>query len=160
MSGPDLGQPLSAGAVLNGMSIDVEDWFQVSALAHVIARGEWEGLDRRVAANCDRVLALFDEAGVKATFFTLGWVAEKHPAMMRRIAAEGHEIASHGWDHKRVFTMDKAAFAEDIARARRVLEDASGCAVIGYRAPSFSIGEYNQWAFEAVPYKPRTLPTK
>ena len=150
MSGPDLGHPLPSGAVLNGMSVDVEDWFQVGAFEKVIARGEWDGLERRVEANCDRVLELFDEAGIKATFFTLGWVAERHPQMMRRIAAQGHEIASHGWDHKRVFTMGEAAFAEDIARARAVLEDTSGCAVTGYRAPSFSIDARTPWAHEVL----------
>ncbi|WP_298165534.1 XrtA system polysaccharide deacetylase [Novosphingobium sp.] len=150
MSRPDLGHPQPSGAVLNGMSVDVEDWFQVGAFEHVIGRGEWDGLDQRVEANCDRVLALFDEAGVKATFFTLGWVAEKHSAMMRRIAAQGHEIASHGWDHKRVFAMGEVAFAEDIARARAVLEDTSGSAVTGYRAPSFSIDARTPWAHEVL----------
>ena len=150
MSGPDLAHPIGPNAVLNGMSVDVEDWFQVGAFERVIARAEWDGLDRRVEANCDRVLALFDEAGVKATFFTLGWVAERHPEMIRRIAAQGHEIASHGWDHKRVFTLGEAAFAEDIARARAVLEDTSGSAVTGYRAPSFSIDARTPWAHEVL----------
>jgi polysaccharide deacetylase family protein (PEP-CTERM system associated) len=136
--------------VLNGMSVDVEDWFQVGAFEHVIARSDWDGLDRRVEANCDAVLGLFDEAGVLATFFTLGWVAERHPAMMRRIAAAGHEIASHGWDHARVFTLGEAAFAEDIARARGVLEQTSGVAVTGYRAPSFSIDARTPWAHEVL----------
>jgi polysaccharide deacetylase family protein (PEP-CTERM system associated) len=150
MSGPDLAHALAPGGVLNGMSVDVEDWFQVGAFEQVIARGAWDGLDRRVEVNCDAVLALFDEAGVKATFFTLGWVAERHPAMMRRIAAQGHEIASHGWDHQRVFTMGEAAFAQDIARARAVLEDTSGSAVTGYRAPSFSIDARTPWAHEVL----------
>ena len=150
MSGPDLAHPVGSSAVLNGMSVDVEDWFQVGAFERVIARAEWDGLDRRVEANCDRVLALFDESGVKATFFTLGWVAERHPAMMRRIAAQGHEIASHGWDHKRVFALGESAFAEDIARARAVLEDTSGSAVTGYRAPSFSIDARTPWAHEVL----------
>lgn len=150
MSGPDLEHPLAHVGVLNGMSVDVEDWFQVGAFEHVIACGEWDGLERRVEANCDRVLALFDEVGVKATFFTLGWVAQRHPAMMRRIAAQGHEIASHGWDHKRVFTLGEAAFAEDIARARGVLEGTSGSAVTGYRAPSFSIDARTPWAHEVL----------
>jgi polysaccharide deacetylase family protein (PEP-CTERM system associated) len=149
MSGPDLPR-VPAGGMLNGMSVDVEDWFQVGAFERVIARGEWDTLERRVEANCDRVLALFDEAGVKATFFTLGWVAERHPAMMRRIAAQGHEIASHGWDHQRVFQMGEAAFSDDIARARAVLEDSSGCTVTGYRAPSFSIDARTPWAHEVL----------
>src|SRR5690349_14232929 len=102
----------------NALSVDVEDWFQVGAFENVIARDSWESLPRRVEANTDNVLALFDEAGVKATFFTLGWVAERHPALIRRIADAGHELASHGWDHRRVFTMDAAAFRDDLARAR------------------------------------------
>jgi polysaccharide deacetylase family protein (PEP-CTERM system associated) len=150
VSGHDLAHPIGSNSVLNGMSVDVEDWFQVGAFERVIARAEWDGLDRRVEGNCDRVLALFDEAGVKATFFTLGWVAERHPEMMRQIAAQGHEIASHGWDHKRVFTLGEAAFAEDIARARAVLEDTSGSAVTGYRAPSFSIDARTPWAHKVL----------
>lgn len=150
MSGPGPLPPYPDGGMLNGMSVDVEDWFHVGAFERVIARSEWDSLDQRVEANCDAVLALFDEAGIKATFFTLGWVAKRHGAMMRRIAGAGHEIASHGWDHKRVFTMGEAAFAEDIARARGVLEDASGSAVTGYRAPSFSIDARTPWAHEVL----------
>ena len=105
----------------------------------MIARDAWETLTRRVERNTDAVLALFDEAGVKATFFTLGWVAARHPALIRRIAEAGHEIASHGWDHRRVFTMDEAAFRADLDRAREAIEDAAGPPVPGYRAPSFSI---------------------
>jgi len=150
MSGASPIPRISSQAVLNGMSVDVEDWFQVGAFEHVIARGEWDGLGRRVETNCDAVLQLFADLGVKATFFTLGWVAERHPAMMRRIAAAGHEIASHGWDHKRVFTLGEAAFADDIARAREVLEQASGSAVTGYRAPSFSIDARTPWAHEVL----------
>ncbi len=150
MSGASpISRPMSrtgSQTVLNGMSVDVEDWFQVGAFEHVITRGEWDGLGRRVEANCDRVLQLFDDAGVSATFFTLGWVAERHPAMIRRIAAAGHEIASHGWDHKRVFTLGEAAFGEDIAHARAVLEQTSGSPVTGYRAPSFSIDARTPWA--------------
>ncbi len=130
----------------NALSVDVEDWFQVGAFERVIDRAAWETLPRRVEANTDAVLALFDEAGVKATFFTLGWVAERHPALIRRIAEAGHEIASHGLDHQRVFTMDAPAFRADIARARKALEDASGRPVTGYRAPSFSIDARTLWA--------------
>ncbi|SMC86027.1 XrtA system polysaccharide deacetylase [Novosphingobium sp. B1] len=136
--------------VLNGLSVDVEDWFQVGAFETVIDRKDWDGLTCRVERNCAEILALFDEAGVKATFFTLGWVAERYPAMMRRIAAEGHEIASHGWDHARVFTLGREAFAADIERARRVLEDVTGARVIGYRAPSFSIDARTPWAHEVL----------
>ncbi|HEX8555990.1 MAG TPA: polysaccharide deacetylase family protein, partial [Sphingomonas sp.] len=130
---------MQRSAVLNGLSVDVEDWFQVGAFERVIDKSEWDGLERRVEANTDAVLALFAESGAKATFFTLGWVAERHPALIRRIADAGHEVASHGWDHQRVHTMTPATFRADLARARRVLEDASGQRVTGYRAPSFSI---------------------
>jgi len=136
--------------VLNGLSVDVEDWFQVGAFETVIDRKDWDGLTCRVERNCDEILMLFGDAGVKATFFTLGWVAERYPAMMRRIAAEGHEIASHGWDHARVFTLGREAFAADIERARKVLEDFTGARVIGYRAPSFSIDARTPWAHEVL----------
>ena len=128
------------------MSVDVEDWFQVGAFERVIDRADWDGLESRVEANTDAVLALFADAGVAATFFTLGWVAHRFPALIGRIAAAGHEIASHGWDHRRVHTMDAAAFRADLARARAALEDAGGRAMIGYRAPSFSIDGRNPWA--------------
>jgi polysaccharide deacetylase family protein (PEP-CTERM system associated) len=132
--------------VKNALSVDVEDWFQVGAFEKVIARDAWETLPRRVEMNTDRVLALFDEAGVKATFFTLGWVAARHPALVRRIAEAGHEIASHGWDHQRVFTMDEAAFRADLDQAHKAIEDASGASPSGYRAPSFSIDARTPWA--------------
>jgi len=131
---------------VNGLSVDVEDWFQVGAFENVIERASWDGLDLRVERNCDAILALFDQAGVKGTFFTLGWVAQRCPAMMRRIVDQGHEVASHGWDHARVFTFDRAGFSADLARARAVLEDVTGQAVIGYRAPSFSIDTRTPWA--------------
>jgi polysaccharide deacetylase family protein (PEP-CTERM system associated) len=130
----------------NALSVDVEDWFQVGAFETVIARDSWETLERRVEGNTEAVLALFDEAQVKATFFTLGWVAERHPALVRRIAAAGHELASHGWDHKRVFTMSEAEFRADIGRARDTIEQASGQKVSGYRAPSFSVDPRTPWA--------------
>ena len=130
----------------NALSVDVEDWFQVGAFEKVIDRGAWETLPRRVELNTDRVLALFDEADVKATFFTLGWVAERHPALIRRIAEAGHELASHGWDHRRVFTMDAAAFRADLDRAYKAIADASGQEPRGYRAPSFSIDARTPWA--------------
>jgi polysaccharide deacetylase family protein (PEP-CTERM system associated) len=130
----------------NALSVDVEDWFQVGAFEKVIARDAWETLPRRVEANTDRVLALFDAAAVKATFFTLGWVAERHPALIRRIADAGHEIASHGWDHRRVFTMNEAEFRADLDRAHRAIEQAGGQSPTGYRAPSFSIDARTPWA--------------
>ena len=130
----------------NALSVDVEDWFQVGAFEKVIDRDAWDTLPRRVEINTDRVLALFEQAGVKATFFTLGWIAARHPALIRRIAEAGHEIASHGWDHRRVFTMDDAAFRADLDRAHKAIEDASGQSPRGYRAPSFSIDARTPWA--------------
>jgi polysaccharide deacetylase family protein (PEP-CTERM system associated) len=134
----------------NALSVDVEDWFQVGAFETVINRGDWETLDRRVERNTDAVLALFAESGVKATFFTLGWVAKRHPQLIRRIVEQGHEVASHGVDHARVFTMSANQFAEDLAHARKLLEDAAGQGVTGYRAPSFSIDKRTPWAHEAL----------
>ena len=136
--------------VRNALSVDVEDWFQVGAFETVIDRKDWDGLDCRVEANTDAVMALFDAAGVKATFFTLGWVAQRYPQLIRRIADAGHEIASQGWGHDRVFTMTAGQFAEDLARTRKMLEDMSGTAVTGYRAPSFSIDKRTPWAHEAL----------
>ncbi len=141
---------MTAPPILNGLSVDVEDWFQVGAFETVIDRGDWDGLDCRVERNCQQILAQFDAAGVKGTFFTLGWVAQRYPAMMRAIADAGHEIASHGWDHERVFVLGRAAFAQDIERARNVLEDVTGLAVTGYRAPSFSIDARTPWAHEVL----------
>lgn len=130
----------------NGLSVDVEDWFQVGAFERVIGRDGWDGLSHRVEQNTDEVLALFAEAGVQATFFTLGWVAERYPALLRRIAAAGHEVASHGYDHARVFTFTPDQFRADLRKARALLEDASGQRVSGYRAPSFSIDARTPWA--------------
>lgn len=135
---------------INGLSVDVEDWFQVGAFEHVIERGSWDSLNLRVERNCDAILEMFDQASVKATFFTLGWVAQRHPALMRRIADAGHEVASHGWDHQRVFRMGAAAFARDLDVSRKAIEDASGTRVSGYRAPSFSIDQRTPWAYEVL----------
>jgi polysaccharide deacetylase family protein (PEP-CTERM system associated) len=132
--------------MLNALSVDVEDWFQVGAFENVISRADWDGLPHRVERNSDAVLALFERAGVKATFFTLGWVAQRYPALIRRIVDAGHEIASHGWDHVRVFTMSPAVFRADLERARIAIEDASGVSPMGYRAPSFSIDARTPWA--------------
>lgn len=134
----------------NALSVDVEEWFQVGAFERTIDRADWDGLESRVAANTGAVLDLFAEARVKATFFTLGWVAARNPALIRRIVAEGHELASHGWDHRRVFTFTAGEFREDLARARVALEDAGGVAVTGYRAPSFSIDARTPWAHQVL----------
>ena len=139
--------PIEAAPVVNGLSVDVEDWFQVGAFENVIERDEWDGLNLRVEDNVLRILDLFDEADVKATFFTLGWVAKRHGPLMRRIVEAGHELASHGYDHARVFTFTRAEFAEDIRKARMILEDASGAKIAGYRAPSFSIDQRTPWAY-------------
>ena len=130
----------------NALSVDVEDWFQVGAFETVISRDDWETLPRRVEDNTSRVLDLFDEAAVKGTFFTLGWIAARHPRLVRRIAAAGHEVASHGWDHRRVFTLSEAEFRADLDQARAAIEDAAGTRVTGYRAPSFSIDARTPWA--------------
>jgi polysaccharide deacetylase family protein (PEP-CTERM system associated) len=132
--------------MLNALSVDVEDWFQVGAFENVIARESWDGLEQRVERNGNAVIDLFEEGGVKATFFTLGWVAERFPALIRRAVEAGHEIASHGWDHKRVFTMTPDEFRADLRRAHSAIEKASGVSPSGYRAPSFSIDARTLWA--------------
>ncbi len=136
--------------LLNAMTVDVEDYFQVQAFAGVIAREAWETLPRRVERNTDRLLDIFAASGVKATFFTLGWVAERHPRLVRRIVAEGHELASHGYAHQRADEQSADAFRADIVRTKSILEDKGGAAVQGYRAPTFSIGPRNWWAFEVL----------
>ena len=146
MNGPSPAKPKQ----INGMSVDVEDWFQVGAFEKVIARSDWNSLADRVERNCASILDLFARANVTATFFTLGWVAQRHPALIRRIADAGHELASHGWDHARVFTFDARGFAADLARARATIEDAAGAAVTGYRAPSFSIDPRSPWAYDVL----------
>ena len=134
----------------HALTVDIEDWFQVGAFETVIDKRDWNSLTPRVERNTDAVLALFGESGVKATFFTLGWVAQRYPALIRRIVEQGHEVASHGWDHDRVFTLDAARFRADIGRARAALEDAAGVAVTGYRAPSFSIDARTRWAYDVL----------
>lgn len=132
--------------MLNALSVDVEDWYMVGAFERTIERADWPSKEVRVDRNTNAVLDLFGEAGVKATFFTLGCVAAAHPGLMRRIVAEGHEVASHGWDHLRAFTMTPEEFRADLDRSRKAIEDASGAAVSGYRAPSFSIDARTPWA--------------
>jgi len=137
---------VSKSSIVNGLSVDVEDWFQVGAFEKVIDRADWDSLEHRVANNTSMVLDLFAAADVKATFFTLGWVARRRPALMQRIVAEGHELASHGLDHARVFTLGAERFAADLSESRKILEDAGGVAITGYRAPSFSIDTRTPWA--------------
>lgn len=143
-------RPAPGARVVNAMTCDVEDYFQVSAFERHIARGDWPHCASRVEANTDRVLALFDQAGVRATFFTLGWIAERYPGLVRRIVAGGHELASHGYGHRRASDQDRAAFSEDIRTSKAILEQVGGVAVRGYRAPSFSIGPGNLWALDAL----------
>lgn len=142
--------PMSQPPIRNAMTIDVEDYFQVSAFAPYIARERWESIPCRVESNVDRILAFLDEEGTKATFFTLGWVADRYPAMVNRIVSNGHELASHGWAHHRVSDQNPEEFRDDIIRSKAILEDIGGQAVLGYRAPSFSIGRHNQWALDLL----------
>jgi polysaccharide deacetylase family protein (PEP-CTERM system associated) len=130
----------------HAFTVDVEDFFHVQAFADVIPRSTWDDLPRRVERNTEKLLELCARAGVAGTFFTLGWVAERHPALVRRIVAAGHELASHGHGHQRVFELSPAAFHADVARAKALLEDAGGVAVAGYRAPTFSLGPRTPWA--------------
>jgi polysaccharide deacetylase family protein (PEP-CTERM system associated) len=134
----------------NALSVDVEDWFHVGAFENVISRDKWAALECRVERNTDVLLQMFDTAGIKATFFTLGWVAQRYPHLMRRLADAGHELANHGSEHDRVFTLGREKFAADIDRARKIIEDASGAKVTGYRAPSFSIDQRTPWAHEVL----------
>lgn len=137
-------------SVVNALTIDVEDYFQVSAFAPYISRSEWETRACRVEANLDRILRLLDDHATKATFFTLGWIGERYPQVVRRIVENGHELASHGYGHQRASDQTEDAFFADIHRARSLLEELSGQLVKGYRAPSFSIGERNLWAFRCL----------
>jgi len=132
------------------MTVDVEDYFQVSAFENHVCRTTWLDFDRRVESNTDRILELFDEKSVKGTFFTLGWIAERHPEMVRRIVENGHELASHGWDHRRVTSQEPKDFRNDVVKTRVLLEDVSGRVVKGYRAASYSIGAENLWALDVL----------
>jgi len=136
--------------IKNAMSIDVEDYFQVSAFAPHIRREDWDTLPCRVERNVDVILGLLDETDSRATFFTLGWIAERYPQVVRRIVDNGHELASHGYGHQRASDLTPEAFRDDITRAKRILEDLGGVAVRGYRAPSFSINRKNWWAVEEL----------
>jgi polysaccharide deacetylase family protein (PEP-CTERM system associated) len=145
-----LGLRAERGSIVNGLSVDVEAWFQVGAFESVIERDEWSCLDDRVERNVNEILDMLEETGANATFFTLGWIAERHARLLREIVARGHELASHGWDHQRVFRMDAAGFGADLDRAQAAIEDAGGVKVTGYRAPSFSIDRRTPWAFEEL----------
>ena len=138
------------GRIVNALTIDVEDYFQVSALAPHIPRSDWERIPCRIERNIECILALLQENEAKGTFFTLGWVAERFPGLVRRIVHEGHELASHGYGHERATDQSPQAFSADIKLAKAVLEDIAGTEVRGYRAPSFSIGPKNPWAAECI----------
>ncbi|MBK7326429.1 MAG: DUF3473 domain-containing protein [Propionivibrio sp.] len=141
---------MRGGTIKNALTIDVEDYFQVSALAPYIPREQWSARACRVERNVDRILQMLDMHETKATFFTLGWIAERYPHLVRRIVDGGHELASHGYGHERASDLTEAAFSKDIESAKKLLEDLSGHGVKGYRAPSFSIGESNLWAFDCL----------
>jgi polysaccharide deacetylase family protein (PEP-CTERM system associated) len=141
---PRRGRARSSSA--NAMTIDVEDYFQVEAFASTIDRGDWGRLPRRVERNTERLLDIFAETKAQATFFTLGWIAERHPALVRRIVAEGHELASHGSNHARVDRQSPEDFRADVRRSKQLLEQTGGVLVRGYRAPTFSIGHRSRWA--------------
>ncbi|HNQ75384.1 MAG TPA: DUF3473 domain-containing protein, partial [Pseudothauera hydrothermalis] len=136
--------------ITNALTIDVEDYFQVSALAPHFPRSQWETVPCRVEANVERILELLARYDTVATFFTLGWIAERYPGLVRRIAAGGHEIASHGYGHERASAQTPETFLADIRLAKAVLEDITGQDVAGYRAPSFSIGRDNPWAHDCI----------
>jgi polysaccharide deacetylase family protein (PEP-CTERM system associated) len=136
--------------VVNAMTIDVEDYFHVSVFDGVVPRHQWERLESRVERNTERLLALFEDAGIRATFFILGWVAERHPALVRRVAALGHEVASHGYGHRLVYDLTPRSFREDIRRSKLALEAISGRPVRGYRAPSYSITPQSLWALDVL----------
>jgi polysaccharide deacetylase family protein (PEP-CTERM system associated) len=136
--------------VVNALTVDVEDYFQVWALAPWFPRAKWDEAPCRIERNIDLILELLEEADTRATFFTLGWIAERYPAMIRRIAAAGHEIASHGYAHARVDDLERDAFHADIHLAKAILEDVAAVKVRGYRAPSFSISDATEWAHDCI----------
>jgi polysaccharide deacetylase family protein (PEP-CTERM system associated) len=132
------------------MTCDVEDYFQVSAFNDHVRRSDWEKFECRIPRNIDLILSRFTDSGTKATFFTLGWVAQKYPEVVRRIADAGHEIASHGMQHTRVWQQSRDEFHEDVVSTRKLLEDVSGQPVIGYRAASWSIDGRTPWAYDVL----------
>lgn len=136
--------------LMNALTIDVEDYFQVSALAPHFPKEVWNATPCRVERNVDRILEMLVQHGARGTFFTLGWIAERYPELVRRIANEGHELASHGYAHERASSQSPEAFLADIRLAKVVLEDIAGCEVRGYRAPSFSVGLANPWAHGCI----------
>jgi polysaccharide deacetylase family protein (PEP-CTERM system associated) len=137
-------------AIVNAMSVDVEDYFHVSVFDSVVPRSQWNQMPSRVASNTTRLLDLFEEYGVRSTFFVLGAVADQYPDVVRSIADRGHEVASHGYGHQLIYTQTVQAFRDDVSRAKRLLEDIVGVAVSGYRAPSFSVTTRSLWALDVL----------
>ena len=144
------GKSAADGRPLNAMTVDVEDYFHVQAFADVIQRKDWDSLPTRVESNTSRMLDLFAEKRVTATFFVLGWVAERFPALVRRMAEGGHEVASHSYGHQRIFTQTREEFRADVRRAKCLIEDAAGKRVCGYRAPTFSLNAETWWAYDVL----------
>ena len=142
--------PAATPRFRNAMSVDVEDYFQVSAMEPYVQRTDWDRTPLRVERNTDAVLQLFSDAGIKATFFTLGWVAERCPQLIRRIVDAGHELASHGYQHVRAHQQTREQFAADVRKTKQLLEDLGGVAITGYRAASYSITKQNLWALEEL----------
>ncbi len=140
----------SAGGIVNAMTIDVEDYFHVSVFDGLVPRDRWATLDSRVCENTERLLGVLDEAGVTATFFVLGCVAERFPSLVTRIAGLGHEVASHGYAHRLIYDQTPSAFRDDVRRAKALLESAAGCRVDGFRAPSYSITPRTLWALDVL----------
>lgn len=139
-----------ATAINNALTVDVEDYFQVAALAEAVKYDDWSSMEYRVEANTDRLLTLFSEKGVKATFFTLGWVAERSPALVRQIVAEGHEIASHGYSHQLIYNQTPDVFRAETVRSKQILEEITGKRITGYRAASYSITNQSRWALDIL----------
>jgi polysaccharide deacetylase family protein (PEP-CTERM system associated) len=140
----------AGAAIINAMTVDVEDYFHVSVFDGVIPRHTWDRLDSRVCANTTRLLNIFESTGVRATFFVLGWVAERFPSLVSEIAAAGHEIASHGYGHRLVYDLTRDAFRDDVRRSKDLLESATGVPVYGYRAPSYSVTPRSLWALDVL----------
>ncbi|MBN7768871.1 DUF3473 domain-containing protein [Marinobacter daepoensis] len=136
--------------IANALTIDVEDYFQVAALAEAVKQDDWSAMEYRVEANTDRLLGMFAEQDIKATFFTLGWVAERSPALVRRVLEAGHEVASHGYSHQLIYTQSPEVFREETRRSKQILEDITGVSVTGYRAASYSITSQSRWALDIL----------
>ena len=150
MSVVDMSGALKGSDLEFAMSVDVEEHFQVAAFDGVVGRGEWDSIPSRVVRNTERSLEIFSRHRCKATFFVLGCVAEKWPGLLRSIVKDGHELASHGYDHRRVSSQSKREFLEDVSKTKKILEDISGVSIVGYRAPSFSIGTTTPWAHDVL----------